>query len=128
MIAYFHKKHKFLQTGIYSSKEPMKSMDLTRIMRIPSLSRLQGPIPAPSRMKNIQQAEFRATPAIAPSCPFRHNKIIPNFEVFGTRKADTQCQNGGIKMVSLKFKPKLIHFSILNVRMQDTDTLQTADL
>ena len=36
----------------------MKSMDLTRIMQILSLSRLQGPFPAPSRMKNIQQAEF----------------------------------------------------------------------
>ena len=30
-------------------------------------------------------------------------------------------------MVSSKFEPKLIHFSILEVRMQDTDTLQTAD-
>ena len=62
-----HKKHKFLQTGIYSSEEPMKSIDLTRITRILSISRLQGPIPAPSQMKNIQQAEFRATPAIAHS-------------------------------------------------------------
>ena len=67
MIIYFHKKHEFLQAGIYSSEEPVKSMDLTRIMQILSLSRLQGPFPAPSRMKNIQQAEFRATPAIAPS-------------------------------------------------------------
>ena len=45
----------------------MKSIDLTRIMQILSISRLQGPIPAPSQMKNIQQAEFRATPAIAHS-------------------------------------------------------------
>ena len=50
----------------YSSKEPVKSMDLTRITQISSLSRLQGPFPAPSRMKNIQQAEFRVTPTIAP--------------------------------------------------------------
>ena len=92
-----------------------------------SISRLEGPIPAPSQMKNIQQAEFRATSAIAHSQPFKHNKIIPNFEVFGTRKADTQCQNGGIKIVNPKFQPKLIHFSILDVRMQDTDMLQTAD-
>ena len=67
MITYFHKKHESLQAGIYSSEEPVKSMDLTRIMQISSISRLQGPIPAPSRMKNIQQAEFRATPAIAHS-------------------------------------------------------------
>ena len=64
---FFHEKHEFLQTGIYSSEEPVKSMDLTRITRILSISRLQGPIPAPSQMKNIQQAEFRATPAIAHS-------------------------------------------------------------
>ena len=56
-----HEKHEFLQTRIYLSKEPMKSIDLTRIMQISSISRLQGPIPAPSQMKNIQQAEFRAT-------------------------------------------------------------------
>ena len=124
---FFHEKHKFLQAGIYSSKEPMKSMDLTRITQISSISRLQGPIPAPSQTKNIQQAEFRVTPAIAPSCPFRHNKIIPNFDVFGTRKADIQCQNRGIKVVSPKFKPKLINLSILDACMQDTDTLQTAD-
>ena len=127
MITYFHKKHEFLQAGIYSSEEPMKSMDLTRITRISSISRLQGPFPAPSWTKNIQQAEFRATPAIAPSCPFRHNKIIPNFEVFSTRKADIQCQNGGMKIISPKFKPKLINLSILDVHMQNTDTLQTTD-
>ena len=56
MITYFHEKREFLQAGIYSSEEPMKSMDLTRITRISSISRLQGPIPAPSQMKNIQQA------------------------------------------------------------------------
>ena len=103
-------------------------MDLTRITWISSLSRLQGPFPAPSWMKNIQQAEFRVTPTIAPSCPFRHNKIIPNFELFGTRKADIQCQNGGIKIVSPKFEPKLINLSILDVCMQNTNTLQTIDL
>ena len=101
----FHEKHEFLQAGIHSSKEPVKSMDLTRITQISSLSRLQGPFPAPSRVKNIQQAEFQATPAIAPSCPFRHNKIIPNFEAFGTRQADIQCQNRGIKIISPKFEP-----------------------
>ena len=122
-----HKKHEILQTGIYSSKEPVKSMDLTRITRISSIFRLQGPIPAPSQTKNIQQAEFRATPAIAHSLPFKHNKIILSFEVFSTRKAGTQCQNRGIKIISPKFEPKLIHFSILDIRMQHTDTLQTAD-
>ena len=55
---FFCEKHKFLQAGIYSSEEPMKSMDLTRIRQISSISRLQGPIPAPSRTKNIQQEEF----------------------------------------------------------------------
>ena len=53
-----HEKHEFLQAGIYLSEEPVKSMDLTRITRILSNSRLQGPIPAPSQTKNIQQAEF----------------------------------------------------------------------
>ena len=62
-----HKKHEILQTGNYSSKEPVKSIDLTKIMQISSISRLQEPIPAPSQTKNIQQAEFRATPAIAHS-------------------------------------------------------------
>ena len=66
MIIYFQEKYEFLQAGIYSSEEPMKSIDLTRITQILSLSRLQGPFPAPSRTKNIQQAEFRATPTIAP--------------------------------------------------------------
>ena len=42
-------------------------MDLTRITQILSISRLQGPIPAPSQTKHIQQSEFRATPAIAHS-------------------------------------------------------------
>ena len=62
-----HEKHEFLQTGIYSSEEPVKSIVLTRIMQISSISRLQGPIPAPLQTKNIQQAEFRATSAIAHS-------------------------------------------------------------
>ena len=62
-----HEKHEILQTGIYSSKEPTRFIDLTSIMRISSISRLQGPIPAPSQTKNIQQAEFRATPAITHS-------------------------------------------------------------
>ena len=58
MITCFYEKHEFLQAGIYSSEEPVKSMDLTRLMQILSLSRLQGPLPVPSQMKNIQQAEF----------------------------------------------------------------------
>ena len=62
-----HKKHEFLRTRIYSSKEPMKSIDWTNIMQILSISRLQRPIPAPSQMKNVQQAEFQATPAITHS-------------------------------------------------------------
>ena len=67
MIIFSDEKHEILQTGIYSSEEPVKSIDLTKIMQISSISRLQGPIPAPSQMKNIQQAEFRPTPAIAHS-------------------------------------------------------------
>ena len=39
-------------------------MDLTRITQILSLSRLQGPVPVPSQMKDIQQAEFRAVPTV----------------------------------------------------------------
>ena len=54
----FQEKHVFLQPEIYSSKEPVKPMDFTRITQILSLSRLQGPLPASSRMKDIQQAEF----------------------------------------------------------------------
>ena len=64
---FFHEKHKILQTGNYLSEEPTKSIDWTKITRISSISRLLGPIPAPSQMKNIQQAEFQATPAIAHS-------------------------------------------------------------
>ena len=62
-----HEKHEFLQTRIYLFEEPVKSIDLTNIMQILSISRLQGPIPAPSQTKNIQHAEFRATLAIAHS-------------------------------------------------------------
>ena len=62
-----HFSHEFLQTRIYSSKEPVKSIYWTKITQILSISRLQGQIPAPSQTKNIQQAEFRATPAIAHS-------------------------------------------------------------
>ena len=61
----FQEKHEFLQPEIFSSKEPMKSMDLTRIMQILNLSRLQGPALAPSQMKNTQQAEFQAIPTVA---------------------------------------------------------------
>ena len=43
----------------------MKPMDLTRIMQILSVSRLQGPLPAPSQTKNIQQAEFQVILTIA---------------------------------------------------------------
>ena len=60
----FQEKHEFLQLDIYLSKKPMKSMDLTRIMRISSLSRLQGPAPAPSQTKNTQQTEFQAIPTV----------------------------------------------------------------
>ena len=75
MITYFYEKHEFLQGGIYLFEQSMKSIDLTRITQILSLCRLQGPFPAPSWMKNIQQAEFQATPTIAPSCPFRQLAI-----------------------------------------------------
>ena len=65
MIIFFREKHEFLQPEIYLSKEPVKSMALTRIMQTLSLSRLQGPLPAPSQMKDIQQAEFQAIPTVA---------------------------------------------------------------
>ena len=51
-----------------------------------------------------------------------------NFEVFSTRKADIQCADGGIKIFSLKFGPQLINLSILDVRMQNTYTLQATDM
>ena len=50
----------------------MKPMDLTRKMQISSLSRLQGPVPAPSWTKDIQQAEFRVIPTVALIRPFIH--------------------------------------------------------
>ena len=68
----FLEKCEFLQPEFYSSKEPVKPMDLTRITRISSLSRLQGPVPAPSRTKDIKQAEFRAFPTVALISPFIH--------------------------------------------------------
>ena len=105
----------------------MKSMDLTRIMQISSLSRLQEPFPAPTHTKNIQKAEFQAIPKLHPSDPLYHNEIISNFEVFGPRKADIQCADEGIKVISPKFGPKLINLSILDVHMQNTYTLQATD-
>ena len=50
-----------------------------------------------------------------------------NFEVFGTRKADIQCADRGIKVISPQFGPKLINLSILDVRMQNAYTLQATD-
>ena len=50
-----------------------------------------------------------------------------NFEVFWTRKADIQCAERGIKVVSPKFGPKLINLSILDIRMQNAYTLQATD-
>ena len=104
-------------------------MDLTRIMQISSLSRLQGPFPAPSQTKNIQQAEFERLQQLHLSDPLdiNHNETIPNFEVFGTGKADIQCADRGIKVTSPKFRPKLINLSILDVRMQNAYTLQATD-
>ena len=61
------KSTKFSKQAFIRPNSPRESIDLTKIMRILSISRLQGPIPAPSRTKNIQQAEFRTTPAITHS-------------------------------------------------------------
>ena len=107
----------------------MKSMDLTRITQILSLSRLQGPFPAPSRMKNIQQAEFQVIPRLHSSdlLYIVHSENNMNFEVFRTREADIQCAEGGIKIISLKFRPQLINLSILDVRMQNAYALQATD-
>ena len=102
-------------------------MDLTRIMQTLSLSRLQGPFPAPSRTKNIQQAELQAIPTIAPILYIDHNETISNFEVFGHRKADIQYADRGIKVISPKFGPNLINLSILDVCMQNAYTLQATD-
>ena len=44
-----------------------ESTDLTKIARILCISRLQGPIPAPSQMNNLQLIEFQPTPAITHS-------------------------------------------------------------
>ena len=44
-----------------------KSVDLTKIARIPCVSRFQRPIPVPPQMKNLQLVEFRPTPALAHS-------------------------------------------------------------
>ena len=104
-------------------------MDLTRIMQISSLSRLQGPFPAPSWMKNISRQKFEQFQQLHSSDPLYidHNETIPNFEVFSTRKADIQCADGGMKVVPPKFGPKLINLSILDVRRQNAYTLQATD-
>ena len=38
MITYSHEKHEFLQAGIYSSKEPVKSMDLAEFGATPAIA------------------------------------------------------------------------------------------
>ena len=95
-----------------------------------SLSRLQGPFPAPSRTKNIQQAEFHVIPTIALTdlLYIVHNETNMNFEVFGTRKADIQCADGGIKIFSPKFGPQLMNLLILDIHMQNAYTLQETDV
>ena len=104
-------------------------MDLTRITQILSLSRLHGPFPAPSWTKNISRQNFERFQQLHSSDPLYivHNETNMNFEVFGTRKADIQCADGGIKVISPKFRPKLINLSILDVRMQNAYTLQATD-
>ena len=104
-------------------------MDLTRITQILSLSRLQGPFPAPSRMKMFSKQNFECFQQLHPSDPLDidHNETISNFEVFSPRKADIQHADGGIKVISLKFRPNLINLSILDVRMQNAHTLQATN-
>ena len=105
-------------------------MDLTRITQISSLSTLQGPFPAPSWTKNIQQQNFEQFRQLHSSdlLYIVHNETNTNFKVFGTRKADIQCADRGIKIFSLKFGPQLINLSILDLRMQNTYTLQATDV
>ena len=50
-----------------------------------------------------------------------------NFEVFCTREADILHAEGGIKIVSPKFRPQLMNLSILDVHMQNAYTLQATD-
>ena len=51
-----------------------------------------------------------------------------NFDVFGTRKADIQGVDRGIKIFPLKFEQQLMNLSILDVCMQNTYTLQATDV
>ena len=72
--------------------------------------------------KKYSEGRISSDSKIAPSDPLYHNEIISNFKVFGPTKADTQCADKGIKVVSPKFEPKLINLSILDIRMQNTYT------
>ena len=85
-----------------------ESADLTKIARIFCTSRIQGPIPAPSQMNNLQLIKFQPTPAITRSQSVIHDTSL-NFDPFVNRKAGTQCQNRGINIASLKFEPLLIY-------------------
>ena len=88
-------------------------------------SRIQGPIPAPSQTNNLQLIKFWLTPAITHSRSVIHD-TSPNFDLFGNRKAGTQCQNGGINIASPKFEPLLIYiYFFLDICMQYSDTVQT---
>ena len=52
-------RHEILQPRIHSSTEPMNTQDLSRKAQISSISRIQGPVTAPSQMKENQKSEFR---------------------------------------------------------------------
>ena len=57
-------RHGILQPRIYSSTKPVKPQNLTGKMQTSSVSRIQGPVTAPSWMKKNQKSEFRAFPIL----------------------------------------------------------------
>ena len=99
-------------------------MDLTRIIRISSLSRLQGPAPAPSQMKDIQQAEYQVFPTAALISPLYiiDSETNMNFEVFCTRKLITSMLTEELKSFQKSDQKLTINITpqILDVCMQNT--------
>ena len=61
---HFSAKSKKFSRQEFIRPNSRESAALTKIARILCISRLQGPIPAPSQMNNLQLIEFQPTPAI----------------------------------------------------------------
>ena len=78
-------RHEILQSRIHLSTEPVKTQDFLRKAQILSISRIQGPVTAPSWMKESHKSKFRAIRILHLTKPLyieEKHKKSRNFEHF----------------------------------------------